>query len=134
MSTRFARSLKLKLFYGIPPPAKPVVSEPSKKPLVLLEIQQYQRLLLKISEHCSPQLCKALFNGINTVPNGTRIVPGQLLRPMSFNEAKCRSGGGGSYTDAGYRQSDPYKLPAVRTAFVFPCFFQAVNLVIGLWI
>ncbi len=31
MSTRFVRSLKLKLFYGIPPPAKPVVSEPNKK-------------------------------------------------------------------------------------------------------
>lgn len=107
---------------------------PAKKPLVLLEIQQYQRLSFKISEHCSPQLCKALFNAINTVPNGTLIVPGQLLRPMLFNEAKYRSGGGGSGTDAGYRQSDPYEPPAVRAAFVFPCFFQAVNLVISLWI
>ena len=107
---------------------------PAKKPLILLEIQQYQRLPFKISEHCSPQLYKALFNGINTVPNGTLIVPGQLLRPMSFNEAKYRSGGGGSGTDAGYRQSDPYEPPAVRAAFVFPCFFQAVNLVISLWI
>ena len=31
-STRFPRCLKLKLFYGIPPPALPVVSEANKYP------------------------------------------------------------------------------------------------------
>ena len=39
---RFARCLKLKLFYGVPPPAEPVVSLPKKKVAAELQLHSDQ--------------------------------------------------------------------------------------------